>query len=107
MHEERRERLQHFAEWASRHITGDEKGQAQIFLDRLFQAFAQPGVLDVGGEPEFRVRPQPQPGPEEMEAAKKHIAHDDRRQPPAGDGRRGLRDPELEGVPFPALTSGT
>ena len=31
-------------------------GQAQIFLDRLFQAFGQPGVLDVGGQIEFRLR---------------------------------------------------
>jgi hypothetical protein len=34
----------------------DEKGQAQIFLDRLFIAFGHPGSLDVGGEPEFRIR---------------------------------------------------
>jgi hypothetical protein len=31
-------------------------GQAQIFLDRLFQAFGHPGVLDVGGQTEFRIR---------------------------------------------------
>ena len=31
------------------------KSQAQIFLDRLFQAFGQPGCLDVGGTPEFRI----------------------------------------------------
>jgi len=37
-------------------MTGDEKGQAQIFLDRLFQALGQPGCLDVGGQTEFRVR---------------------------------------------------
>jgi hypothetical protein len=30
-------------------IAGDEKGQAQIFLDRLFQAFGQPDCLGVGG----------------------------------------------------------
>ena len=27
-----------FVEWSAAHITGDEKGQARIFLDRLFQA---------------------------------------------------------------------
>lgn len=48
--------LSAFSAWASTHITGDEKGQAQIFLDRLFQAFGHGGSLDVGGEPEFRVR---------------------------------------------------
>jgi hypothetical protein len=45
-----------FTTWAKSHITGDEKGQAQIFIDRLFQAFGHPGSLDVGGTPEFRVR---------------------------------------------------
>jgi hypothetical protein len=50
------EKLSTFVQWAKTHITGDEKGQAQIFLDRLFQAFGHAGSLDVGGEPEFRVR---------------------------------------------------
>ena len=52
----REEKLSQFAAWVQQHITGDEKGQAQIFLDRLFQAFGQPGVLDVGGQIEFRLR---------------------------------------------------
>ncbi len=52
----RRTKLQAFVDWAAARITGDEKGQAQIFLDRLFQAFGQPGSLDVGGEPEMRIR---------------------------------------------------
>lgn len=51
-----REKLTEFVAWCGKHITGDEKGQAQIFLDRLFQAFGQPGFLDVGGVTEFRVR---------------------------------------------------
>ncbi|MEQ1851381.1 MAG: DNA methyltransferase [Chthoniobacteraceae bacterium] len=50
------EKLAAFTAWAKAHITGDEKGQAQIFLDRLFIAFGHAGALDVGGEPEFRVR---------------------------------------------------
>jgi hypothetical protein len=50
------EKLAAFTAWAQAHITGDEKGQAQIFLDRLFIAFGHAGSLDVGGEPEFRVR---------------------------------------------------
>ena len=33
-----REKLSEFTAWCGKHITGDEKGQAQIFLDRLFQA---------------------------------------------------------------------
>ncbi len=51
-----RERLLEFTAWCANHVTGDEKGQAQIFLDRLFQAFGQGGSLDVGGSPEFRIR---------------------------------------------------
>ena len=50
-----REKLTEFTAWCGRHIAGDEKGQAQIFLNRLFQAFSQAGSLDVGGEPEFRI----------------------------------------------------
>jgi hypothetical protein len=56
MHEARKQRLAEFVVWSGQHITGDEKGQAQIFLDRLFQAFGQRGVLDVGGQTEYRVR---------------------------------------------------
>ncbi|MBC7852101.1 MAG: class I SAM-dependent DNA methyltransferase [Pirellulaceae bacterium] len=58
----RAERLNDFIDWAAKHITGDEKGQAQIFLDRLFQAFGQPGCLDVGGTPEFRIRKSQEDG---------------------------------------------
>ena len=49
-------KLAEFTSWCQKNITGDEKGQAQIFLDRLFQAFGQPGCLDVGGATEFRLR---------------------------------------------------
>ena len=50
------DKLAEFTAWCGKNITGDEKGQAQIFLDRLFQAFGQPGCLDVGGTTEFRIR---------------------------------------------------
>ena len=33
----REEKLAEFVAWVDKNITGDEKGQAQIFLDRLFQ----------------------------------------------------------------------
>lgn len=52
----RQQRLGAFATWAATHIRGDEKGEAQIFLDRLFQAFGQPGVLEIGGQTEYRIR---------------------------------------------------
>ncbi len=46
----REDRLREFAAWTQRTITGDEKGQAQIFLDRLFQAFGQGVVPDEAGQ---------------------------------------------------------
>lgn len=52
----RKPRLLAFADWAAANIRGDEKSEAHIFLDRLFQAFGQPGCLDVGGQPEFGIR---------------------------------------------------
>jgi hypothetical protein len=48
--------LQEFVDWTADHIRGDEKGEAQIFLDHLFRAFGQKGSLDVGGTPELRIR---------------------------------------------------
>ena len=57
-----KEKLSTFVSWVAAHISGDEKGQAQIFLDRLFQACDQPGCLDVGGVTEFRVRKSSEDG---------------------------------------------
>ena len=37
-------------------LKGDEKGESQIFLDRLFKAFSHAGVLEIGGQLEYRVR---------------------------------------------------
>jgi hypothetical protein len=54
--------LQQFLDWSAENITGDEKGQAQIFLDRLFQAFGQRGSLDVGGTAEMRIRKSTEDG---------------------------------------------
>ena len=56
MSNSRTEKLAAFVEWSRLHVKGDEKGEAQIFLDRLFQAFGHAGSLDVGGAPEYRVR---------------------------------------------------
>jgi len=56
MFEGRQQKLADFVAWSKQHITGDEKSQAHIFLDRLFQAFGQKGCLDVGGSPEYRIR---------------------------------------------------
>jgi len=40
-----RDQLAEFTAWCSKHITGDEKGEAQILFDHLFQAFGHPGGL--------------------------------------------------------------
>jgi hypothetical protein len=51
--------IEEFVDWAAAHIKGDEKGEAQVFLDHLFRAFGQKGSLDVGGTAEsysFKLR---------------------------------------------------
>ncbi len=44
-----RERLQEFVAWCGQHISGDEKGEAQIFLDHLFASFGHAGGLKAAG----------------------------------------------------------
>ena len=44
-----------FVKYVRTHLRGDEKGEAQIFCDRLFQAFGHKGIKEAGGELEFRV----------------------------------------------------
>jgi hypothetical protein len=56
MEDFRRQNLAAFVAWAGKHITGDEKGEAQVFLDRLFQAFGQGGIREAGATLEMRVR---------------------------------------------------
>jgi SAM-dependent methyltransferase len=56
MHEDRQQRLAEFVAWAAEHITGDEKGESQLFLDRLFQAFGQKGVKEAGATLEMRIK---------------------------------------------------
>lgn len=52
----RDQRLNEFTEWVAKHIKGDEKGEAQIFLDRLFIAFGRRGVKEAGAELEMRIK---------------------------------------------------
>ena len=49
------ERMKAFVKFVRSHIKGDEKGEAQIFCDRLFQAFGYPGIMEAGGTLEFRI----------------------------------------------------
>ncbi len=40
--------LSEFVDWWREHIRGDEKGEAQIFLDHLMRAFGHAGALEAG-----------------------------------------------------------
>ncbi len=51
----REQNLQAFVTWWQQFGKGDEKGQAQIFLDRLFKAFGHAGVQEAGGVLEDRI----------------------------------------------------
>ena len=50
------ESLQTFVDFCDQHITGDEKSEAQTFLDRFFRAFGHDGALEAGAEYEKRVK---------------------------------------------------
>lgn len=47
-----------FSAWCEEHITGDEKGEAQLFCDRFFQALGHGGVKEAGASFEFRLKKQ-------------------------------------------------
>ncbi|MDR8032283.1 DNA methyltransferase [Burkholderia cenocepacia] len=53
---EKSTKLTSFTEWVHKHIRGDEKGEAQVFLDRLFQGFGWPGLREAGAECELRIK---------------------------------------------------
>ena len=49
--------LQDFVSYCEQHITGDEKGEAQIFLDHFFMALGyQDGLKGAGASLEFRIK---------------------------------------------------
>ena len=48
-------KIREFVAFVRQHLTGDEKGEAQIFCERLFQAFGHAGVFEAGGNLEYRV----------------------------------------------------
>ncbi len=47
--------LTEFVTFVKSHLQGDEKGEAQIFCDRLFRAFGHQGIMEAGGTLEFRI----------------------------------------------------
>ena len=56
VNEIRTAKLDDFVRWVAQHIKGDEKGESQIYLDRLFQAFGQRGIREAGATLEERVK---------------------------------------------------
>lgn len=48
--------LAEFVAWCSQHITGDEKGEAQVFLDHLFRGFGHAGFKEAGATCEMRIK---------------------------------------------------
>lgn len=48
--------IQEFVDWAEANIKGDEKGEAQIFLDHLFRAYGLGGVKEAGATCEWRLK---------------------------------------------------
>lgn len=55
-------RLTEFVAWVDKNIVGDEKGEAQIYLDHLFRAFGHAGVREAGGQFEVRIRKSDEDG---------------------------------------------
>ena len=55
-------RLATFCNWAAKHISGDEKGEAQVFLDRLLQGFGHAGFKEAGATLEMRVKSRDRKG---------------------------------------------
>lgn len=53
--EDLRPSLKSFVEWRRTHLRGDEKGEAQVYLDRLFRAFGHDGAIEAGAIYEDRV----------------------------------------------------
>jgi type I restriction-modification system DNA methylase subunit len=50
-----REKVEQFVKYVAT-LDGDEKGEAQVFCDRLFQAFGHEGYKEAGATLEFRVK---------------------------------------------------
>ena len=55
MSQEIQNRMQAFVDYWKR-LKGDEKGESQVFCDRLFQAFGHEGYKEAGATLEFRIK---------------------------------------------------
>lgn len=49
-------RLKTYVAWVQGNLSGDEKGEAQLYLERLFQAFGHDGVREAGATFEDRIK---------------------------------------------------
>lgn len=47
---EQKSQIEQFLSWFINHCTGYEKGEGQIFFDRLFQAFGHKGLMEAGAK---------------------------------------------------------
>ncbi|WP_169988783.1 DNA methyltransferase [Microbispora sp. H10836] len=54
--------LADFVRYRQESLSGDEKGEAHVFLDRLFRAFGHEGVREAGGVMEMRLKKALQKG---------------------------------------------
>jgi len=55
MDDDRSQQLAEFVKYAQT-LDGDEKGEAQVFIDRLFRAFSRSGYKEAGAKLEMRVK---------------------------------------------------
>lgn len=51
-----KENLQKFITFCKEHITGQERKEAQIFIDRFFKAFGYDGALEAGAKYEEAIK---------------------------------------------------
>ncbi|MBE9223485.1 class I SAM-dependent DNA methyltransferase [Cyanobacterium stanieri LEGE 03274] len=56
MTDNHQENLEKFIQFCQQHITGQERKEAQIFLDRFFQAFGYNGALEAGAKYEEAIK---------------------------------------------------
>ncbi|GGN25704.1 DNA modification methyltransferase [Lentzea pudingi] len=54
--DELRRDLGGLASWRASHLRGDEKSEAQTFLDRLFRAYGHGGIQEAGATLEYRIK---------------------------------------------------
>ncbi len=51
-----RKSIEEFVSFVKNDLTGDERGQAQTFCDRLFRAYGQKGIFEAQGKLEARIK---------------------------------------------------